>query len=166
MLMGLLPATHERGKRSPLARRDDGAAVQSQPVHFNFSGFTANSSLASAEIAQLCGRDFLRHTDGQSRNARRPRSEQGAFRQISPRRNESAPGEVFLWGHQADRRPAVKLSPKEASKGVYCGERAFARPKTGEELTARLKIYSKGERTGDALGIATLPGAAARAPIK
>jgi hypothetical protein len=29
--------------------------------------------------------------------------------------NESAPGEVFLWGHQADRRPAVKTLTNEAS---------------------------------------------------
>jgi hypothetical protein len=52
-LVGLLPATHEPAKRSPLAQRDDGAAVQSQPVHFHCSGFTANLSFASAEIAQL-----------------------------------------------------------------------------------------------------------------
>jgi len=57
--VGLLQAIHERAQRSPLARRDDGAAVKSQPVHFHFSGFTANLSLASAEIAQLSGRDFF-----------------------------------------------------------------------------------------------------------
>ena len=45
--------THDRAKRSSLAQRDDVASVQSQPVHFHFSGFTANSSWASAEIAQL-----------------------------------------------------------------------------------------------------------------
>jgi len=56
--VGLLQATHERAQRSPLAQRDGGSSVQSQPVHFHFSGFTANSSLASAEIAQLSGRDF------------------------------------------------------------------------------------------------------------
>jgi hypothetical protein len=46
-------------------------------------------------------------------NGQRP--EQSAFRHISPRRNKSAPGEVFLWGHQADRRPAVKTLTNEAS---------------------------------------------------
>jgi len=59
-------------KRSPLAQRDDGASVQSQSVHFHFSGFTANLSLASAEITQLSGRDFssanLGTHDGQGRN--------------------------------------------------------------------------------------------------
>jgi len=60
---------------------------------------------------------------------------------------ESSPhlDKYFCGDHQADRRPAVKLSPKEASKGGYRAERAFARPMTGEDFTARLKIYSKGD---------------------
>jgi hypothetical protein len=34
--------------------------------------------------------------------------------------NESAPGEVFLWGHRADRKPAVKLSPmKPQLRGAF-----------------------------------------------
>jgi hypothetical protein len=111
-LVGLLPATHERGNRSPLAQRDDGLSVQSQPVHFYFSGFTANLSLTSAEITQLSGRDFssanLGTHDGQGRNKVR-------FDKFPQGGNESAPGEVFLWGHQADRRPAVKTLTNEAS---------------------------------------------------
>lgn len=43
------------------------------------------------------------------------RPEQSAFRQISPRRKKSASGEVFLWGHRADRKPAVKTLTNEAS---------------------------------------------------
>jgi hypothetical protein len=49
----LLPAAHEWAKRSPLAQRDNWSLVNSQPVHFHFSGFTANFSSASAEITQL-----------------------------------------------------------------------------------------------------------------
>jgi hypothetical protein len=109
-LVGLLPATHERGNRSPLAQRDDGLSVQSQPVHFYFSGFTANLSLTSAEITQLSGRDFssanLGTHDGQGRNKVR-------FDKFPQGGNESAPGEVFLWGHRADRKPAVQLSPRK-----------------------------------------------------
>jgi hypothetical protein len=87
-----------------------------------------------------------------------------------------------LWGHQADRKPAVKLSPMKPQKEGACAERALTRPMISEDLTARLKIYSKkdapgnaarlrpewleGDGQGDARSIAALPGAAARAPIK
>jgi len=82
-LAGLLPATRERAKRAPLAQRAGGSSDQSQPVHFHFSGFTANASLASAEIALLLDHDF---SSANLLNARRPGPEPSAFRQVSPRR--------------------------------------------------------------------------------
>jgi hypothetical protein len=116
-LAGLLPATHERAKRSPLAQRDDGASVQSQPVHFHFSGFTANLSLASAEIAQLSGRDFssanLGTHDGQGRNKVR-------FDKFPQGGKSPHLGKYFCGGHRADRKPAVKLSPmKPQLRGAF-----------------------------------------------
>jgi hypothetical protein len=75
---------------------------------FYFVCFIANPSSASAEITQHYGRDF-------HRNAHLPGLDQSAFRQISPRRKKSALGEVFLWGHRADRKPAVKTLTNEAS---------------------------------------------------
>jgi hypothetical protein len=37
-----------------------------------------------------------------------------------PKAEKSAPGEEFLWGHQADRKPAVKLSPmKPQLRGAF-----------------------------------------------
>jgi len=44
--------------------------------------------------------------DGQGRNKVR-------FDKFPQGGNESAPGEVFLWGHRADRKPAVQLSPRK-----------------------------------------------------
>ena len=117
------------------------------------------------------------------RNARRPRPEQSAFRQISPRRKKSAPGEEFFWGHRADRKPAVKLSPMKPqlrgafalqAKNLTYDRRRFDRTTAGafnkkcSGRTTRSKPCNsrEGKAAGDARRIATLPGAAARAPIK
>jgi len=117
------------------------------------------------------------------RNARRPRLEQNAFRQVSPRRKKSASGEVFLWGHRADRKPAIQLSPMKPqlrgafalqAKNLTYGRRRFDRTtawpfnkKCNGRATRSKPCNSRdGKAAGDARRIATLPGAAARAPNK
>jgi hypothetical protein len=85
-------------------------------------------------------------------------------------------------GHRTDRKPAVKLSPLEASNGGCLRRTGICLTYTGEDLTgqrrerstkketradetSRWQIRVK-KKTGDARSIATLPGAAARAPRK
>ena len=179
-LAGLLPATHERAERSPLAQRDDGASVQSQPVHFHFSGFTANLSLASAEIAQLSGRDFssanLGTHDGQGRNKVRfdkfpqgGKSPQlgkyfcGVIKPTADRRSELSPMKPQLRG-------AFALQAKSLTYGRRRFDRAtawaFNKKFSGRATRSKPCNSRDGKAAGDARRIATLPGAAARAPIK
>jgi hypothetical protein len=90
-------------------------------------------------------------------------------------------GKYFCGGHQADRRPAVKLSPMKPqlrgafalqAKNLAYDRRRFDRRKAGtfngkcSGRTTRHKPRKlpDGKEAGDAPGIATLPGAAARAP--
>jgi hypothetical protein len=56
LVAGWLRATNECAKRS--VPHNAGSPVKSQPVHMRFFVFSANPSLASAEIAQLSGRVF------------------------------------------------------------------------------------------------------------
>ena len=51
-------------------------------------------------------------------------------------------GKCFLWGHQADRKPAVKLSPIEASKGGCFRKTGIGLTYVGEGLTERLNERS------------------------
>ena len=97
--------------------------------------------------------------------------------------NESAPGEVFLWGHRADRKPAVKLSPMkpqlrgafalQAKSLAYSRRRfdrttawAFNKKFSGRATRSKPCNSRDGKAAGDARCIAMLPGAAARAPIR
>ena len=95
--------------------------------------------------------------------------------------NESAPGEVFLWDHRADRKPAVQLSPRKPqlrgafalqAKSLAYGRRRFDRTTawafnkkcSGRATRSKPCNSREGKAAGDARRIATLPGAAARAP--
>jgi|GEM_PF-5012196 len=97
--------------------------------------------------------------------------------------NKSAAREVFLWGHRADRKPAVQLSPRKPqlrgafalqAKSLAYGRRRFDRTtawafnkKCNGRATRSKPCNSRdGKAAGDARRIAMLPGAAARAPIK
>ena len=97
--------------------------------------------------------------------------------------NESAPGEVFLWGHRADRKPAVQLSPRKPqlrgafalqAKSLAYGRRRFDRAMAwafnkkcnGRATRSKPCCSWDGRTAGDARRIMMLPGAAARAPIK
>jgi hypothetical protein len=97
--------------------------------------------------------------------------------------NKSAAREVFLRGHRADRKPAVKLSPRkpqlrgafalQAKSLAYDRRRfdrttawAFNKKCNGRATRSKPCNSRDGNAAGDARRIATLPGAAARAPIK